>query len=129
MKTRCYNASPHNFPYYQGKGIKICKEWLDDIKAFVLWGLSTGWKKGLSIDRIDSNKDYSADNCQWMTVSDNSKKRIKEYGFSFPIKKKLSIDQVSEVNAKLKSGMNGMAIAKLFGVEKKVIYRIRDNKY
>lgn len=75
MKHRCYTNHEY-YKYWNGKGIKICEEWLENPLKFYEWCLNNGYKKGLSIDRKDSNKNYSPENCQWITVSENSKKVI-----------------------------------------------------
>ena len=75
MKDRCTN--PHNKEYhrYGGRGISVCNEWLRDYSTFRAWALSHGYAENLAIDRIDNDGNYSPDNCQWLTVSENSKKR------------------------------------------------------
>ena len=75
MLTRCYNAKESDYPYYQGRGITVCDEWINNPKSFMEWALNNGWQKGLSIDRIDSNKGYSPENCQFITLSENIKKK------------------------------------------------------
>lgn len=70
---RCYNPNDKNFKTYGGKGIKVCQEWIENPKLFELWSLENGYKDNLTIDRIDSNKDYCPENCQWITLSDNAK--------------------------------------------------------
>lgn len=72
MKTRCYNANYKEWHNYGGKGIKICDEWLHDKFSFIKWSLENGYKDGLTIDRMDSNGDYSPKNCRWITKSLNS---------------------------------------------------------
>lgn len=71
MITRCTNSKTKSFKYYGGKGITVCEEWMDR-KAFILWGLSSGYKLGLSIDRIDPNLGYFPSNCRWVTKRENS---------------------------------------------------------
>ena len=71
MKQRCNNPKDKAFRYYGAKGIQVCSEWNNDFKAFHDWALSAGYKEGLSIDRIDSNKNYEPTNCQWITLSAN----------------------------------------------------------
>lgn len=73
MIQRCQNPNAQRWKYYGGKGISVCKEWYDFLK-FYNWALSSGYREGLSIDRIDNNKDYEPDNCQWITVSENTKR-------------------------------------------------------
>lgn len=72
--TRCYNAKSSDYPYYQGRGIKVCDEWINDPTALRKWALSNGWKKGLVLDRKDPNGNYSPENCQFLTTSENLKK-------------------------------------------------------
>ena len=76
MKSRCYNPKTKKYELYGGKGIKICQEWLDDYLCFKKWSYENGYSedKGLSIDRIDSDKDYEPNNCQWIILSENSAK-------------------------------------------------------
>jgi hypothetical protein len=75
MLTRCYNAKPNDYPYYQGKGIKACDEWINNPKSFQEWAINNGWYKGCTIDRIDPNGDYCPENCRFLSKSDNIKKR------------------------------------------------------
>ena len=74
MYYRTTSKDHKTYKYWAGKGIKICNEWLNDPLKFYLWSINNGYKEGLTIDRIDSNKDYEPDNCQWITKSENSKK-------------------------------------------------------
>ena len=65
MKSRCYNSNVQDYKYYGGRGIKVCDEWVDNPKSFIEWGLDNGFKNGLTLDRIDVDKDYSPKNCRW----------------------------------------------------------------
>ena len=58
---------------YGGKGIRVCQEWLDNPELFEEWSLENGYEDNLTIDRIDSTKDYCPDNCRWVTLEDNAK--------------------------------------------------------
>lgn len=76
MRKRCYNNYPKGYGYnswYRDKGIKICDEWLNNFSAFEKWAIENGYEKGLSIDRIDRDKDYEPNNCRWVSLSENSK--------------------------------------------------------
>lgn len=75
MKQRCCNPNNSHYYDYGGRGITVCDEWLHDFDAFESWAKSHGYKEDLTIDRIDNNKGYSPNNCQWITRSQNSAKR------------------------------------------------------
>ena len=80
MKARCYNKSCCNYKYYGARGIKICDEWLgkDGFNNFLKWSIDNGFKKELSIDRINNNGDYKPNNCRWTTKSiQNMSRRTK----------------------------------------------------
>ena len=74
MKSRCYNENDSQYKNYGGKGVVLCDEWKDSFENFKDWALSSGYKEGLSIDRIDSDKNYEPSNCQWLTLGENSRK-------------------------------------------------------
>ena len=75
MKQRCYNEKSINYKYYGGRGIRICDEWLELFDNFYQWAIVNGYNNELTIDRIDSNKDYSPDNCKWSTKKEQSYNR------------------------------------------------------
>lgn len=78
MKKRCYNPNCQEFKWYGGRGIKICDDWKNDYLKFRIWAIENGHTIGLTIDRIDNNKDYEPSNCRWVTRSENSKKRQRD---------------------------------------------------
>jgi len=68
MKNRCY-LTHKEYKYWNGKGIKVCKEWKHNPEVFIKWALQNKWEKGLSIHRKNGNGDYSPENCVFMTRS------------------------------------------------------------
>lgn len=71
MVGRCETKTKQNYKYYGGSGIKVCNEWRNNPESFCKWALSNGYSDGMCIDRIDNTKDYSPENCQFITHKEN----------------------------------------------------------
>ncbi len=76
MIHRCYNFSNPYFYSYGQRGIMVCEEWKNSLETFVQWAFASGWVKGLSIDRIDENGNYTPENCRWITIQENSRRNM-----------------------------------------------------
>lgn len=74
MVRRCYNQNDKDYSIYGGKGVTIYGEWLSNPLLFEKWALNNGYHDDLTIDRIDSDKDYCPENCQWISLEDNARK-------------------------------------------------------
>lgn len=74
MKTRCNNPNAGKYPQYGGRGIRHCDEWRE-FAVFRNWALTSGYAKGLTIDRIDNDGNYEPANCQWLTKANSAKRK------------------------------------------------------
>lgn len=113
MRHRCENPKSSQYPNYGGRGIKV--EW-NSFAEFQRDMFPT-YKKGLSLDRIDNDGNYSRNNCRWATAKQqttNYRKNITacmkdlctELGFSY-----------SKIRSQVLRGKGGLAY--LLGVEMK----------
>lgn len=67
MIERCECATDDGFRLYGARGIKIVDCWRRDFMAFYNWAMASGYRKGLSLDRINNDGNYEPDNCRWAT--------------------------------------------------------------
>ena len=68
MIHRCYNQNNKDYRNYGGRGIRICKKWLDDKRAFYEFVHANKHDPGHQIDRIDNDGNYEPKNCRFVSA-------------------------------------------------------------
>ena len=96
MKGRCNDK---NKKKWYGN-IEVCDEW-KYYENFFHWSINNGFKSNLELDRIDETKNYSPDNCQYITHKENTLKIQDLFGRS---KKEKALPQ----NTKIKCDCGSM---------------------
>ena len=72
MRNRCNNPNTPDYPYYGGRGIRVCKRW-DEFLTFLA---DMGEPPiGQTLDRIDGDKNYEPSNCRWASRKVQSRNR------------------------------------------------------
>lgn len=75
MKNRCYNPKVISYPDYGGRNIHVCDEWLGGFESFRDWAETNGFSEELELDRIDTDGDYTPNNCRWVRPQANQRNR------------------------------------------------------
>ena len=70
MRNRCRRNTPKN-KYWAGRGITVCDAW-QSYPNFKIWAINNGYMDGLVINRINPEGHYVAENCRWVTPSQNT---------------------------------------------------------
>lgn len=92
--TRCTNINDPGYRNYGGRGIKICKRWmefenfLEDMGEVPI---------GYQIDRKDNDKGYYKKNCRWVTPKQNSRNTRCNCSIPYRGENKLLIEWSEEI--------------------------------
>lgn len=70
MKLRCTDENNPAYRWYGAKGIKVAEEW-ETYETFKDWAINNGYKEDLTIERVDSDKNYEPSNCEWIPIEEN----------------------------------------------------------
>ncbi len=74
MITRCENTAVKCYSRYGGRGITVSPEWRASFAQFMA-DMGPRPDRKYSIDRLDNDKGYSAENCAWRTASEQANNR------------------------------------------------------
>lgn len=83
MKRRCSQPQNKYFKNYGGRGISVCKEWMEAYEPFSKWAHENGYRDDLTLDRIDNNLGYSPSNCRWSDVLTQANNRSNNHLIEF----------------------------------------------
>ena len=98
MLQRCTNPNHRAWPSYGGRGITVCKRWLNSFSKFLA---DMGEKpEGLTLERIKNGKGYSPSNCRWATVSEQNANKRSWRARSFGPLDQLTQTQMRELAAR-----------------------------
>lgn len=117
MKQRCENPRNTYFKYYGSRRIKVCKEW----HFFRAFYEDMGPRPSAShqLDRIDNDGNYEPANCRWTTATINNRNKPNVI---------LSMEKATKIRTDYKKGISIAALSEQYGVTKRMIYSVVNNK-
>lgn len=96
MKASCYRPTHSSYKNNGARGIVVCDLWKNDFMEFYNWAISHGFTNKRVLHRIDRDKEFSSENCRWITYKTknklignqlpNNKAKLDFYGEIYSIK-------------------------------------------
>lgn len=96
MKRRCLNPKAHNYHLYGGRGIKVCKSWLEFENFLADMGEPPTDRH--SLERINNDGDYKPSNCRWALMSEQALNRRDNRNYNYRGKTQSMLEWAIEYN-------------------------------
>jgi hypothetical protein len=110
MRARCNYASHTMYKYYGGRGINVCGRWA----TFAAFMEDMGERpEGMTLDRIDADKDYELSNCRWASPKDQRQNQRRTKFYTYNGKTMCLLDWIREIT----------------GCEDKAAYKLMQNSF
>lgn len=107
MRGRCYSPNRPDYPYYGGRGIRVCERW----HAFENFLADVGERpEGMTIERVDNARDYEPSNVIWASRTRQARNRRST---------KLTIvvaNAIRDLNPRVRVEDAAIAVAERFGI-------------
>lgn len=95
MIQRCTNANNPNYKNYGGRGITVCKKWINSPENFIK-DMKRKWKPGLTLERRNNDRGYFPENCYWATRKQQQRNRRNNLYVLYEGKNQLLIELCEE---------------------------------
>jgi len=113
MLARCLNPKNHKYNDYGGRGIKVCARWL----SFENFLADMGERpEGLTLDRRETNGDYSPENCRWASWPTQRRNRSDV---------KLEPHEPAQIRWLIENGAMFKDVATFFELNLATVYKIK----
>lgn len=107
IKDRCYRTKSIDYKNYGGRGITVYQKWQDNFVNFYNWAINSGYKDGLTIERIDVNGNYEPNNCTWIKNELQSHNRRNNHYLTYNGKTQILSEWAKEMNLHNGSTISG----------------------
>ena len=82
MIKRCHAAGSTDFNNYGGRGIKVCRRWINSFDKF-LKDVGRRPSSKHTLDRLNNDGDYEPANCRWATRTEQARNKRNNHLITF----------------------------------------------
>lgn len=118
LRQRCENKNNEAYVNYGHRGISVCSQW-SVFSVFREWALSSGYRKGLTIERKDNDGNYNPENCIFATYKQQAANKRPR------VDSKLTYEDAVEIRKDTRAQTR---IAKTYGVSFQMISFIKNGR-